>query len=182
VVLHWTDVVEAIASGATVLVTLVGFLLVVHQIRLVKRSLQSDTNGRFCEQSLTIMAFMAERPYLYDYFYERKELVENDDNRIEVLCATEMMANYADLVVCNLSDVDRPVRERWHSFVADALANSPVLRGFIVERRRWYSDGLVELSFKEAAVGAAVRRSACILPATAPPQLSEGKEARNPAR
>jgi hypothetical protein len=143
--LCWNEV-EALAAVATTAVTAFGLFFVWLQVRAVQRTVRSDTNARFCEQSLTIMSFIADRPHLYPYFYDSKQLGEDDPYRVDVLCLAEMMANYADLVLGNLSDVEKSVRDRWTSYVRGSISSSPVLTSFIAERQSWYSKCLVELT------------------------------------
>jgi hypothetical protein len=143
--MDWPAKVQAIAGVLSLLSLLFGFVLVVWQLSLLKRTLRSDTNARLSEQSLAILAYMADRPHLYDYLYASKPLGESDECRVQVLCLCEMVANYSGLVVSIMDDLDADVRARWRSFITDTLASSPALRDFIQKYRSWYPSQLVDL-------------------------------------
>lgn len=141
----WTDSVQAITAVGTLLATGFGFVYVVRQIRLVRRSLLAQGNTGLSEQSLTIMSFIAEHPATYDYLYNNKRLTDGDRHRVQVLCLCEMVANYCDMTVAVLPDLDPTVAERWRRFITDTLSCSPTLREHLQQRRLWYSDDLLAL-------------------------------------
>jgi hypothetical protein len=81
----------------------------------------------------------------YPYFYEGKPLTPDDPNKVFVLCAAEIFANYMESVlnqVDNMTDEDRIV---WRRFIIDTLKLAPVVRNFRLERRHWYSPKLIRL-------------------------------------
>lgn len=142
---NWAEQVLAITATITLLVTMVGFVFIARQITLLKRAAQSDANGRLSEQSLSILGFIADHPHVYDYLYASKPLHSLDEHRVDVLCACEMIANYADLVVCTLSDIAPATRSRWTRFITDTSASSPAFKEFMTNHRLWYSDALLAL-------------------------------------
>jgi hypothetical protein len=143
--MDWPAETQAITSILGLMVTSFGFLFLSRQITLLKKAIVSDTNGRLSDQSITILNFIADKPYLYDYFYHSKPLGSADEHVIEVLCACEMIANYADMVALSLPDIPVLVRSRWTRFITDTLASSPALRDFIAQHRLWYSDELLAI-------------------------------------
>jgi len=121
--MNWPATVQAIAAAVTALVSIVGFVMVITQLILLKRATKSDTNGRLSEQSLEIIAYIADHPYLYDYLYASKPLSEADNHKVEVLCLCEMVANYCGFVVATLKDIDYKSRDRWLRFITDTLVD-----------------------------------------------------------
>ena len=143
--MEWPSELEAISTTLIFLATAVGFVFVVRQIRLLERTIKADANGRLSDQSIPILSFIANKPHLYEYFYASKPLVVDDPNRVEVVCVCEMIANYSDLVVSTLPDLEPRVRQRWVRFITDTAANSPAFREHMVRHRLWYSDELLAL-------------------------------------
>jgi hypothetical protein len=66
---NWAEIIQAIASLATMLVAAGGICFVSRQIKQVERSIRSNTNERLTGESLEILRFLAEHPETYDYFY-----------------------------------------------------------------------------------------------------------------
>jgi hypothetical protein len=91
----WTDATQAFASCASLLVTILGFIFVVHGIRQVERNIRSDTNAGLCNQSIEILNALISKPECYPFFYDNKPLADNDPHRVEILCLAEMIANYS---------------------------------------------------------------------------------------
>lgn len=143
--MKWTDAAEAIAAMGTLVVTIIGFVLIIRQIRLVRRSLLTQANAVLSEQSLTILDFVAAHPATYDYIYRNKALQSGDPHEVAVRCACEMIANYCDLTVAMLPDLPPAVAERWTRFITDTASCCPTLREHFAEHRLWYSDDLLRL-------------------------------------
>lgn len=141
----WTDVTQAVTAVATLIVTAIGFVLVLWQIGLVRRSLLTQANSVLSEQSLTILQFVADHPETYDYLYHNKVLSPRDPNAVAVRSLCEMVANYADLTVAMLPDLRPDVAERWTRFITDTASCSPALREHFQTHRLWYSDDLLRL-------------------------------------
>ena len=130
--MEWPAQVQAVVAVIALVVAIFGFALVIRQLRLLKGTLRSDTNARLSEQSITILAYIADRPYLYDYLYASKPFNETDEHRVH------------GLVESTLDDLEPEVRERWVRSIMDTLAKSPALCDFISKYRVWYPKKLVD--------------------------------------
>jgi hypothetical protein len=122
-----------------VAVNVAGFVFVIRQIRQQALATRGDTYTNLCGLSYEILKLMAERPHLYAYFYERKELLDADPHRVEVLCCCEMIANYCDNTALQRENIPIHIWRRWRNFVREQIAMSIVLQEFLMEYREWYS-------------------------------------------
>ena len=95
----WTEVVEAVGSIGTLLVTAAGLFAVYVQIRKLQRSVWGETHGKLCDQSLDILKFLAEKPSAYPYFYLGKELPQDEPDRVFILYVSEAIANFLEHLV-----------------------------------------------------------------------------------
>lgn len=137
--------VENLLASVAIFVNVVGFVLVIRQIRQQALATRGDTYTNLCGLSYDILRMMAERPSLYPYFYERKPLAEAGENRIEVLCCCEMIANYCDNTTLQRENIPDHVWRRWRNFISQQIAMSVVLADFLREYRDWYSPEIGEI-------------------------------------
>ena len=128
-----------------IVVNIVGFVFVVRQIRQQALATRGETYASLCGLSYEILGMMADRPYLYPYFYGRKPLATDDEHRIEVLCCCEMIANYCDNTALQRENIPEHVWARWRNFLREQLSMSLVLQEFMGEYRNWYSPEIGEI-------------------------------------
>jgi len=137
--------VDTILAVVAIAVNVVGFFFVIRQIRQQALATRGDTYTNLCGLSYDILRMMAERPHLYAYFYERKPLPESGDQRIEVLCCCEMIANYCDNTALQRENIPDHVWQRWRNFIREQIRMSVVLQDFMREYRDWYSPEVAEI-------------------------------------
>ena len=138
----WTDAAQAIAACGSLLVTLFGFLFVLRQLRQVERNIRGETNASLCHQSIEILKAMMSRQECYPFFYDNKPLPEDHPHRVEILCLTEMIANYLDLVALQKDNLPPTAWTGWHKFILDTLQMSPVVREHLTKYGAWCSTEL----------------------------------------
>ena len=95
---NWVAV-EACGTWATALVALGGIFFVRKQLKQVERTIRGDVHERLTTESIEILKFLATNPESYSYFYEGKPLTNDDPNRVFVLYAAEITANYMEHVI-----------------------------------------------------------------------------------
>ena len=90
------NLLSVIVSIASLLVTLIGLYVVYIQIRKIRETIWSNTHSKLCDQSFELLRFFSENPKTYDYFYNKKILVQDEPDRIFILYATEALANFME--------------------------------------------------------------------------------------
>ncbi len=136
---------ENFLAVTAIAVNVTGFYFVIRQIRQQALATRGDTFTNLCSLSYDILRMMAERPHLYPYFYERKNLSEAGEHRVEVLCCCEMIANYCDNTALQRENIPDHVWQRWRNFIREQIALSIVLQEFMHEYRAWYSPEVGEI-------------------------------------
>jgi hypothetical protein len=132
-------------AGISVMVNICGFIFVIRQIRQQALATRGDTYANLCGLSYDILKMIADRPYLYAYFYDRKPLAPEDPHRVEVLCCCEMIANYCDNTALQRENIPPHVWVRWRNFVAQQVEASVVLQEFFTRYSEWYSPEIGEI-------------------------------------
>jgi hypothetical protein len=94
-------------------------------------------------ESLEILRFLAEHPETYDYFYNGKAAIGEEDNTVRY--ATEMIVNYMEHVVLQMDSLPRDAQKSWNDFVVDTYSRSPVIRAHLKGFKEWYSPALLAM-------------------------------------
>lgn len=136
---------DQLLASAAIAVNVLGFVLVTWQIRQQALAVRGDTYTNLCGLSYEILILMADRPFLYPYFYDRKPLDPNSEHRVAVLCCCEMIANYCDNTALQRPSLPDHVWRRWRNFIREQIAASVVLEEFMLQYREWYSPDLIEI-------------------------------------
>jgi hypothetical protein len=151
----WTDVAQALATIAAVLIALFGFPLLIFQIKQLERSIRGDTHEKLYNQSLEIMNFLFQYPSLRPYVYEGKELEANDIERGHVDTLMEMLGDYLEHILLQMPNLPGDIRPYWKNYVRDMLRSSPELQRYLHIRRQWYSEELRQMATEVASVSIA---------------------------
>ena len=120
-------------------------MFVRRQLQQVERTIRGDTHERLTAESFEVLKFMASNPQSYPYFYEGKHLAERSEDRIFVLYATELLANYMEHVIHQRPNMSTEDWKVWDRFINDTLTLAPVVRSFLRQRKEWYSAELVAI-------------------------------------
>jgi hypothetical protein len=141
----WTDVVQAIAAIGSVLIAVVGFGILIFQIKQLERAIRGDTQSGLYTQTLEIMKFIADNPEIRPYFYEGKELRPEDTSYNLILTATEIVADFFEHVVLQKANLPDEVWQKWCFQIQKTYSNSPVLQEYYATNRLAYSVDVVSL-------------------------------------
>jgi hypothetical protein len=136
----WTSDVQAIAS-------VVGFVVIIYQIRQLKRAVQSDTHSKLYSHYLEVTKLWLQKPQLRPYFYEGKTLDESAPNyqdmrrEIDVMCEVILgLLEHAVLQKTNLPGDSW--KNCWKAYAEERYTCSPDLSKFFSVNRNWYAKAL----------------------------------------
>jgi hypothetical protein len=141
----WTDAVQAIVS-------VVGFIVIIIQLRQLKLSLQSDTHSKLYTHYLEMIKLFLEKPELRPYFYEGKAIQQSVPNHartrqeqeVEVMC--EIMLSVFEHAVMQEKNLPKDSRDNcWEAYVRERYNGSPELKRFFEANRTWYAKALSDL-------------------------------------
>lgn len=139
----WTDSVQAIAS-------VVGFGVIIYQIRQLKRTVQSDTHSKLYTHYLEVNKLLLQKPHLRPYFYEGKALDESDFNQlslrqdIDIMC--EVILGLLEHAVLQRDNLPGDSWQNcWMAYVHERYDKSTELAKFFGSNRKWYAKSLCDL-------------------------------------
>ena len=140
------NLLSVIVSIASLLVTLIGLYGVYIQIRKIRETIWSNTHSKLCDQSFELLRFFSENPKTYDYFYNKKILVQDEPDRIFILYATEALANFMEHLMLQKENLPDKQWEVWKRFIYTTFKSSVIIRTFIQDHREWYSTDLLAIA------------------------------------
>jgi hypothetical protein len=118
----------SIGSMLSGVAAVVGFGFIIINICVLNRTLRSNINGNLLQQSIGILKYIADKPYLYDYLYSDKSLSDTDPHKVEVLCLCEMALARESLLDSPMEgagfEPSVPAKRRWFSLELSGLTPS----------------------------------------------------------
>jgi len=140
-----TDIIQAVCSVITVLLAIAGVYFVLVELRHVRQSIQSNTYGALCEQSIPIVTYIADHPEVYPYLYTREYPLPADNAvRVQVELACELVANFMEMAALQQACMSEKTWSTWKAFIQSTFEGSPVLVDFVTRSRGWYCEELLK--------------------------------------
>ena len=145
------EFVEIFLPVAGIIINLFGFIFVIRQIKQQALATRGETYTSLCGLSYEILKMIADKPYLYPYFYINKELDEEQTShevRVEVMMCCEMIANYCDNALTQKENMPLGVYQKWQKFIEQQISMSSVLLNFFLEYPEWYDPEIKKICTK----------------------------------
>ena len=136
------DMLQALISGAGLLLALVGLPILIVQLRELQRSVRGGAHAAIYEQASEFRAHLVEHPRLRKYLFDDAEITPDHSDYDRVLSIAELYLNYLEHVTVMGDSFGKGNRPALDRFVTSALAASPVLRRRLSEQRDFYSPAL----------------------------------------
>ena len=135
---------QLMALYLNLLVAVIGFFALVITVNSNTSSLRANVQNNVLSHVSGLDKLFLEKPYLRAYFYDGKEPDPQDPGYQEVIAAAEWFTDVLDIAgVQNERFRDEwEDPEAWDNWTIDMLKHSPVMRKFLEEHSRWYSQGL----------------------------------------
>ncbi len=145
----FTDKVQAYAAVVGIIVTIVGFIFLIVEIKHTKlaleiseSSLTAATHERLLLHNLEMHKIMLAHPEIRSYYYEGKKLEtkkEPEDQTYNLVNTTsEAFADFFEHVSFQLDTMDESHRRAWKKYGMNIFCDSFVLRKFMKENEDWY--------------------------------------------
>lgn len=139
------DVVQAYATVVGVVATIVGFVIVLIQVRQLERSVRSGTHAAIYSQAADFRAHLIAHPHLRRYFFDGAEITDDHPDHDRVVTIAELFLNHLEHIAVMADTVGRRNRTALEAFARGALERSPVMRWRLSEGRTDYSPALHRL-------------------------------------
>lgn len=137
---------------ASLLVSVLGFAgvavtvwFLAKQTQFLAASLGDAPYATTSEQMFLLDQVFIEHPEIRPYFYEGKELRDDDPNRQRVLAVAETLLDFMGSVMDQSHRLKHTYPEEWWAhYFRDCFLQSPVLCDFFRRNRQWYPRALWE--------------------------------------
>jgi hypothetical protein len=141
----WTDIAQAVAAGASVFVAVVGFVIVIRQVRQVRQALHSETQSRLYAEVNELLKVFFAYPELRPFFYEGRAMdrTHADYDRTWML-AGAFVAHF-EHVVLQENNLPEQIRPHWVKYIQGMYATSPIIRQHMADNADWFSMRLHEI-------------------------------------
>jgi hypothetical protein len=139
---EWTDVVQAIAAIAGVVVALGGFVIIIYQIVQLERAVRGDTHSKLYSQGFEVVRFFADNAEVRPYFYEGKPVTGAEPEYGKISLCAELMADYLEHIALQKPNLPEDVWLRWVAYIRDRLRSSPFLVRYLQTHKDQYSEEL----------------------------------------
>jgi len=140
------NLITVVVSIGTLIITLVGLYAVYIQIKKLRQAAWSDTHSKLSDQSFELLRFLAQNPGTYDYFYNRKKLEDDAEDKVFILYATEALVNFLEHLVLQKENLPKRQWHVWKRFIYSTFESSELVCSFIQKYRSWYSAELLAIA------------------------------------
>jgi hypothetical protein len=141
-----------VTEALQVAISLVGFLLVWHQIRQLQLAVHGDTQSKLYDHYLKVSELMLQKPHLRPYFYRTEEGTEGTElspsakMRLEIETMAEIIAGLLEHAALQRPNLpDDSWRNCWEAFMRGRFEESPDLKRFFVANHGWYAQAFREM-------------------------------------
>ncbi len=141
----WADIMQALCSAGALVAAVVGFGILICQVRQVERSIRGDTQHKLFSQSLEIVKAIGDHPEVRPYLFENREVSKDYPNYSSVLLAVELVTDFLNHVAIQQVNMSEYHWERWRFYIRDIYSTSPAIRDYISQHQGWYSHELLSL-------------------------------------
>ena len=145
---NWTDVLQGIGSLASAIISLFGFYFLWRQIKQTNVNLRQSDHTAVYSINTSIYKFFAENSEIRPYFYDRKHLSVDDENRNKVLCAAELIADFFEYIMLEKNSLAPDIRDPFKNYIKMIYSNSYAFREFIDTHKHQYSSKLLRMFAK----------------------------------
>lgn len=136
---HWADAFQGLGTMAGALISLLGFIFVIRQLRYTHQAIESQTQAQIYNMGLEVYKMIVEHPELGQYIYEAAPLPAAGPERHKAFSAFELFCDYFEYIVLQEGTVADDVRASWMRYMHMMFRRSVALQEFINERREQYT-------------------------------------------
>lgn len=128
-----------IGQWAGVLVAIVGFMVVLIQLRRETSEIQNQTKWQVYSNGLTTLNVFVDYPELRPYFYDDNVALPDDPTkRNRIFAAAEMLADHWESTILSDSSLNIYVNDLWETYMRGIYCKSPALREFLEDKNEGY--------------------------------------------
>lgn len=136
---NWADAFQGIGTVAGAVISLLGFVFVIRQLRHNRMAIEAQTEAHIYGMGLEAYKVMIEHPELGPYIYEGQPLPAYGRERYQAFSAFEMFCDYFEFIILQEDSVSADVRDSWIRYMTKLFQSSVALQEFIYTRQEQYT-------------------------------------------
>jgi len=143
------EAVGSFVGGLASLISLMGILFAVSEIRRARLIVDRETDYRIYDMMLELDRFFIEHPDLRPYIYDGKtlpdEYAEDTPEHHRIIAAVEMVLDFMECAYTQFDLMPLFQRIGWIEYMIEVGRTSPLLREFLDSEREWYMAAFAHL-------------------------------------
>lgn len=140
---NWTNIVQAVASVASVMVTVIGFGFVYWQIRQAKNSIEQQNHASIYSLGFELNKSIIENSNLKPYLSGKEKISPDDPDYYKLVILTEMIADFYEYIICEKDHIDQRVVDGWMASIKAKIKSNHFLRDQIKNNKEFYSENFI---------------------------------------
>lgn len=142
---NWTQVAQAISSIIAAGASVIGFIFLILQLRKISTSIKSQNHAAIYQTSVELNKILLDNPKFIPYFFENKEMDENDPDFKKLQLAATIATDFYEYVFTEKNNMDVNMRNSWMEYIQEAYSNSVFIRSHIEQNENMLNPKFVEI-------------------------------------
>jgi len=147
--LNTIDAVGSLLGGVASVISLLGILFAISEIRRARRIVDRETDHRIYQMMLDIDQFFIEhpdlRPYLYDGAPIPADYPKGSPEYHRIMATVEMMLDFMECAYTQFELMPIHQRIGWIDYFVEVSETSPLLRQYVQDECDWYMPSFVHI-------------------------------------
>lgn len=136
---NWAEVVQAIGEAGSLMVGIVGFGVVIYQIRQLKKAIHGETHGKLYPENYETIKLFLEYPQLRPYFYDNTDITRSSPDYNLAITVAELFCSLFEHVVLQMENLPEYMRPEWENYIRSMYSSSPIIREHLNQNKTWYT-------------------------------------------
>jgi hypothetical protein len=142
---HWADAMQGLGTMAAALISLVGFLFVIRQLRYTRQAIETQSQAQIYNMGLEAYKVVIDHPELGKYIYDSAPLPKDGLDRHRALATFELFCDYFEYVVLQDGVVSSDVRDSWIRYMEQLFRRSVAIQEFVNDRKGQYTPQFISV-------------------------------------
>ena len=142
---HWADAFQGLGTVASALISLLGFVMVIRQLRYTRQAIETQTQAQIYNMGLEAYKIIVEHPDLGQYIYDGAPLPPTGPARHKAFSAFELFCDYFEYIILQEGAVSEDVRASWMRYMEQLFQSSIALQEFVNSRKSQYTPQFLAL-------------------------------------
>lgn len=131
--------IEATMSLGAVIVSIIGFVFVVYQLRQNRLAMEENVHAQVYNIGHNVYATLSNNSEIYPYFYSSIGIPDDDELRSQVYITAEMLADFFEYIIHGRDVMAESLRVGWIVYMQKMYQRSLCFREYVHNNQESYS-------------------------------------------